>query len=83
MSYLTLDGRLCAKHYLMETRRMARILNRQPGIAVIRVGDDPASKVYVSKKTARAQRLGFVHKSIELSGDVSQIEVLKHVSFFL
>ena len=79
MSVLVLDGRSCAKHYLLEARRCADLLDRPPGISVIRVGDDPASKVYVSKKTARAERLGFVQRTIVLPEDASEATILEQV----
>src|SRR5271163_3679380 len=48
-----------------------------PGLAVIIVGDDPASKIYVSNKKKLAEKTGirsFVH---ELPKNASQDEVLK------
>ena len=80
MSALILDGRKCAKHYLMEARRQAGDLSRAPGISVIRVGEDPASKVYVSKKAARAQRLGYVQRTIVLSENATEQAVLEQVN---
>ena len=79
MSALILDGRKCAKHFLMAARSQAGKLTRAPGISVIRVGEDPASKVYVSKKAARAQRLGYVQRTIVLPEDSSEEAVLAQV----
>ena len=67
-----LDGRVVAKATLVALRARIDALPRPPGIAVVRVGEDPASKVYVGRKTARAERLGFAHEEVHLPADVSQ-----------
>lgn len=79
MTTLVLSGSSCAKHVLMGLREKTAALSRPPGIAVIRVGNDPASAVYVSKKAARAKRLGYHQRTIELSENVSEQEVLAEV----
>jgi len=70
-----LDGRVVARSTLMSLRSRIDALPRAPGIAVVRVGEDPASKVYVGRKTARAERLGFKHEEVHLSDDTSQGEL--------
>lgn len=70
-----LDGRLVARDTLMALRPRVEALARPPGIAVVRVGEDPASKVYVGRKTARAERLGFRHEEVHLDATVSQVEL--------
>jgi methylenetetrahydrofolate dehydrogenase (NADP+)/methenyltetrahydrofolate cyclohydrolase len=70
-----LDGRLVAKTTLVSLRSRIAALPRQPGIAVVRVGEDPASKVYVGRKTARAERLGFKHEEVHLDVGVSQADL--------
>lgn len=46
------------------------------GIAVIIIGEDPASEIYVRNKSKFALQCGFYSKKIELSSDVTQDEVL-------
>jgi len=70
-----IDGKHVAKATLMALRSRIDALSRPPGIAVVRVGEDPASKVYVGRKTARAERLGFRHEEVHLDGSVSQGEL--------
>jgi methylenetetrahydrofolate dehydrogenase (NADP+)/methenyltetrahydrofolate cyclohydrolase len=67
-----IDGRQVARATLQSLRPRIDALERPPGIAVVRVGEDPASKVYVGRKTARAEKLGFRHEEIHLGIDVSQ-----------
>lgn len=54
-----LDGRQAAREILISLRPRIRKLARPPGLAVVRVGEDPASGIYVSRKNARAKKLGF------------------------
>ena len=70
-----MDGKAVARATLQSLRTRIDGLARPPGIAVVRVGEDPASKVYVGRKTARAQRLGFRHEEIHLAETVSQAEL--------
>jgi methylenetetrahydrofolate dehydrogenase (NADP+)/methenyltetrahydrofolate cyclohydrolase len=57
--------------------RVAR-LARPPGLAVVRVGEDPASAVYVRKKSQRAERLGFfqIKKDLPIETDQADLEAL-------
>ncbi len=70
-----LDGRVVARITLQALRPRLTALARPPGIAVVRVGEDPASKVYVGRKTARAEKLGFRHEEIHLSVTATQSEL--------
>ena len=51
-----------------------------PGLAVILVGSDPASQVYVSNKNKKAKSLGYNSKEILLAEDVSEAELLKEIT---
>lgn len=62
-----------------EASAIAGRLGRMPGIAVVRVGEDPASKVYVSSKERMAQALGFASWHLHLDAAVSQGELLATV----
>jgi methylenetetrahydrofolate dehydrogenase (NADP+)/methenyltetrahydrofolate cyclohydrolase len=48
----------------------------QPGLAVVIIGEDPASQVYVRNKKRRAEACGFHSLQHSLPGDVSQDDVL-------
>ncbi len=48
---------------------------RRPGLAVILVGDDPASQTYVKNKIASCEEVGIVSFHHRLAADVSQLEV--------
>ncbi|HHQ4776485.1 TPA: bifunctional methylenetetrahydrofolate dehydrogenase/methenyltetrahydrofolate cyclohydrolase FolD [Aeromonas veronii] len=49
---------------------------RAPGLAVILVGADPASQVYVGSKRRACEEVGFLSRSYDLSETASQEELL-------
>ena len=59
-----------------------RILSLQeegviPGLCVVLVGDNPASKIYVRTKTKKLKSLGLISESILLQEDVDQEKLIK------
>ena len=50
--------------------------NRAPGLAVVTVGDDEASRLYVKTKTEKAAYLGYVGFQYFLNGDSGEDEVV-------
>lgn len=47
-----------------------------PGLAVVLVGDDPASQVYVGSKTRKCEELGMHSRKIVLPAETTQMELL-------
>jgi methylenetetrahydrofolate dehydrogenase (NADP+)/methenyltetrahydrofolate cyclohydrolase len=70
-----LNGRKTSKALGAGLRARVAALSRPPGLAVVLVGDDPASAVYVRKKRARAERLGFHQRTERLPATASQAQV--------
>lgn len=52
---------------------------RPPGLAVVLVGEDPASKTYVASKEKMAQRCGFHAVQRTLPADISQERLLSEI----
>ncbi len=79
MPAVRLDGKSCAAD--LEERLKIRISNCkvQPHLAVLIVGDDPASHVYVRNKIRSCERLGIKSTHIEMPADTSQEEVEKAI----
>ncbi len=48
----------------------------RPGLGVILVGDDPASRVYVASKGKACEKLGFHHVTHQLAAETTEDEVL-------
>ncbi len=51
----------------------------EPGIAVVLVGDDPASNVYVTNKVRRCHQLGIASKELRLPTTTTQDELLARI----
>lgn len=51
------------------------VVGRPPGLAVLRVGDDPASGVYVANKEKACERIGIRNHGAHLSANTSPQEV--------
>lgn len=76
-----LDGRRLSRQLNQElVRPRALALPRPPGLAVVLVGEDAASRIYVGRKTEVAERMGFHHRQISLPADTSEEQLLGVVS---
>lgn len=74
-----IDGRAIAAAVLGELgQRIADLKKRgvQPGLAFVRVGDDPASKVYVGRKEKTCAELGIFSETTVLPEAASESELL-------
>lgn len=78
-----IDGNAVAAKVMEETRiRIAALAQRgiTPGLAVVLVGDDPASRAYVRSKDRKAAELGLHSVKKELNADTTQAELLAVVA---
>jgi methylenetetrahydrofolate dehydrogenase (NADP+)/methenyltetrahydrofolate cyclohydrolase len=71
-----IDGKAFAARQLAEIGAEVATLPYQPGLAVVLVGDDPASQVYVRNKARQTLQVGMRSFEHRLSGEVSQNELL-------
>jgi methylenetetrahydrofolate dehydrogenase (NADP+)/methenyltetrahydrofolate cyclohydrolase len=75
-----IDGKAIAADIRREVReasdRLASLGRRRPGLAVVLVGDDPASHVYVRNKRMACEECGFVSVSHDLPHSATQAELL-------
>ena len=79
MTAALIDGKLIAqqlRHTIKDKvqKRLDKGL-RAPGLAVILVGSDPASQVYVGSKRKACEEVGFVSRSYDLPPSTSQAEL--------
>lgn len=77
-----IDGRLIAAQIHDETRaEVARLKARgiTPGLAVVLVGEDPASKVYVANKEKMARELGFYSVLKQMPATTSEAALLAEI----
>ena len=74
-----IDGRTIARQLEAElAQRIAALKARgvRPGLAFVRVGEDPASKVYVGRKEKACAELGIVSETHVLAEATSEAELL-------
>ena len=77
-----LDGKLMAEDLTKDqTRRVAELAAKGviPGLAVVLVGEDPASQIYVRNKGIACETVGMHSKTIRLPQSASQDEVIAAV----
>lgn len=70
-----LDGKACAKEILSDIKAQVEKMTRKPSLAVILVGDDEASKIYVKNKEKTALELGFKSKTYRLEKNTTAQEL--------
>jgi methylenetetrahydrofolate dehydrogenase (NADP+)/methenyltetrahydrofolate cyclohydrolase len=77
-----LDGKKIAADVLAECQGEIEALKAKgvtPGLAVVLIGEDPASQVYVNSKVRKCGEMGIYSRKIELPVDATQEEVLQVV----
>ncbi|MBE6372622.1 MAG: bifunctional methylenetetrahydrofolate dehydrogenase/methenyltetrahydrofolate cyclohydrolase FolD [Lentisphaerae bacterium] len=79
-----IDGKKIAadvnRETAMEVAAITKDFGARPGLAVVLVGDNPASKVYVSSKVKRCAELGIYSEKIVLPKETSQAELLQVIA---
>src|SRR6266478_5631998 len=77
-----IDGRAIAEKIYVDLRReIAQLKSRDvtPGLAVILVGDNPASRAYVRSKDKMCRELGLYSVKLELPASTTHSELLARV----
>jgi methylenetetrahydrofolate dehydrogenase (NADP+)/methenyltetrahydrofolate cyclohydrolase len=79
-----IDGNKIAQEVRHSVRKEALDFKEKtgivPGLAVILVGEDPASQVYVGRKAKACAEVGFFSREYKLSADTSEAKLLKIIS---
>ena len=80
---MILSGRDVAKHRKAQLKdKISRLKQQQgvaPGLAVLLVGDDPASQVYVRNKVKSCQEVGMVSYEFRLSSSTPADELKRQI----
>jgi methylenetetrahydrofolate dehydrogenase (NADP+)/methenyltetrahydrofolate cyclohydrolase len=80
MSAQILDGKATATELKQQlkaaTQKRLEENKRQPGLAVVLIGADPASQVYVGSKRRSCEEIGFKSESFDLPETATQQELL-------
>jgi methylenetetrahydrofolate dehydrogenase (NADP+)/methenyltetrahydrofolate cyclohydrolase len=83
MTARIIDGKAVARklraEYAERTARLVEKHGMRPGIAVILVGDNPASKVYVRNKISACRDTGILSELFELPADATEEALLSRI----
>jgi len=78
-------GKPLAEAMLLDLAKKIKLLPRQPGLATILIGDDPASRLYVNQKKKFCQAIGIeFHEYLSHDGfypNISQKELLEMIDW--
>ncbi len=83
MTAQIIDGKAIAQQVRAEWKERADVLKAQgitPGLAVIIVGNDPASKVYVANKVRACAELGLHSIHVELPAETDEATLLSEIN---
>lgn len=81
MAAKIIDGKTIAQQVRNEVAEQVKQRldagKRAPGLAVVLVGENPASQIYVASKRRACEEVGFVSRSYDLPASTSEAELLK------
>ncbi|MBU1201988.1 MAG: bifunctional methylenetetrahydrofolate dehydrogenase/methenyltetrahydrofolate cyclohydrolase FolD [Nanoarchaeota archaeon] len=75
--YEIIDGRKVAGELREKIKKEVLMLDSKPGLAVILIGNNPASQIYVNLKTKMCKEVGINSYKYELDKDTSQEQLLE------
>ncbi|MBQ2870997.1 bifunctional 5,10-methylenetetrahydrofolate dehydrogenase/5,10-methenyltetrahydrofolate cyclohydrolase [bacterium] len=76
---ILLDGKAVATKHLIDLAGRILPLDKKPKLAVIMVGENPASQVYVKLKQKRAEAVGIESLLIPLPEETTTEHILEHI----
>ncbi|WP_312109508.1 bifunctional methylenetetrahydrofolate dehydrogenase/methenyltetrahydrofolate cyclohydrolase FolD [Pantoea septica] len=81
MAAKIIDGKTIAQQVRLEVAEKVKQRlaagKRAPGLAVVLVGENPASQIYVGSKRRACEEVGFVSRSYDLPAATSEAELLQ------
>lgn len=75
-----MDGKALSNRLLDQMREEVGTSGIRPGLAVILVGEDPASAVYVRMKEKACEKVGFLSRGHRLPADVSEEKLVSLIA---
>ena len=76
---IILDGKMLRDKIFESLKAKLDKMQQKPTLAVILVGENPASQIYVRNKKKTAEKLGINSLSIEYPSDISEKELLNKI----
>ncbi len=79
---IILNGKTMSEELTQQQIKRVEILHQQgimPGLAVILVGEDAGSQIYVRNKGLACQTIGIYSRTVQLGGDTAESELLQAI----
>jgi methylenetetrahydrofolate dehydrogenase (NADP+) / methenyltetrahydrofolate cyclohydrolase len=71
-----LDGKSLAKKIIQDLKKQVSMMKKKPVLAMILIGEDLASSIYVRRKKVFCEETGIISKIMKLSAETSEKELL-------
>lgn len=73
---ILLDGQKLADKIIKNIKKQVSKMKKKPVLAMILVGEDPASSIYVRRKSLFCEKSGIKSETLKLSADISENKLL-------
>ena len=80
MSAKIIDGKKIADKILNGLKSKIKNMKEKPGLALVLVGNNPASEIYVNFKEKTCKEIGFYCERFNLDKNISEMDLLKLVN---
>jgi len=80
MTAKIIDGKKIADKILNELKKKIKNLKQKPGLALVLVGNNPASEIYVNFKEKTCKEVGFYCERFNLDKDIGELDLLKLIN---
>jgi methylenetetrahydrofolate dehydrogenase (NADP+)/methenyltetrahydrofolate cyclohydrolase len=80
MTAKIIDGKKIAAEIRADIKKRLKSIKEKPGLAVVIVGENPASKVYVGMKEKDAKEVGFHSVVKKLKEGIDEVDLIAEVS---
>ena len=76
MTAKIIDGKKLSEKVLENIKKKVKEAEKKPGLAIVLVGDNPASQIYVGFKEKRSKEIGFYCERYDLSKNTKELDLL-------
>ena len=77
--YKIIDGKKTAEKYIENLKQEIALMDKKPCLAVVLVGEDAASQIYVNNKNKKALALGMKSLVVKMPANTSENELLNKI----
>lgn len=77
---MILDGKIVKEKILNDLKEKIAILNKKPSLAVIQIGNNLSSEIYIKQKEKMANMIGINFNHIKLDNNINEQEVINIIN---